>query len=769
MAETNKEVFYQVVSGDKILPVYDVDAHRRIAAATASVDELSGQFTAHLNDYAAYKISAHNEFVDTSSWATRTFQPVGDYVSASEFESYQQQVADALDTKVDKSTYNEFVTEARAWDNEFYSAGADISISGHVISVNSDFVRLPYLQENYYDAQTVDEKIANFGGFQKANPTGTDNHPDVSEPRTNIIYLVKVGTTQKDPYYEWIYSKPEGEQGEWECIGEMSVPLADYYTKQQADERFQPSGDYVSASDLENYYTKQEADIEHNTLKAEIEDEVDEAISGLFNTTIKAGTKITITTASGADPDDIEYTINADAPDLPTFTAENGLSADYDEITNKWTFGVKDYENAGFAKYSTSANTFATSAILHGYTEDLNLNNNKIKLVNDKIIIQPGLYHIDMQLTLATTGAENAYYETTIKSLATDCADLKIIDASFAHSETVDLSYDVKIANDDTPLETTIEGFQVGGSCTINNLNIHEILQMPSKVNGGGGNYLAGAGINIINDTVSVKVGDGLWVPASSNNLEVKLGKGLTFSSNGGINALTIDNQVEAVVKTVEKLADDLDTKLTVNMPFADITTRHNGNTYCAGYIHGSAACLAQLFSVPINNKLYVSADGAKKVSCISVISNQTFAGKVIFGLFEYVYDAGGGNGDTNWVGDTGPVNWNTDGRHEFPLIHMAEGAELKAENSYYAVICAPTGDLGNMWLAGTTTGYSETFNAHPRLTFGFGNAKYKDGTGIDFTTTAGTLQNIDKSYSEDGHANPRFFMQIRNKNVQQV
>jgi len=769
----NKEVFYQVVSGDKILPVYDVDAHNRIAAEGQALEGLSGEFKTFSGaisgkvsglsgEFKDFVTQTNQEFINTSSWANETFQPTGDYVSASDFSAFQQQVEDALDTKVDKSTYNDFVEEARAWDNEFYTAGADIEISGHEISVKSDFVRLPYLQANYYDKDTVDEKIANFGGFQKASPTGADNHPDVSEPRTNIIYLVKVGTSEKDPYYEWIYDAVNG----WECIGEMSVPLADYYTKIEADARFQPIGDYVSASDLNNYYTVPEV----NDIVSDLEDRVESAYGDLFNTTLKAGTKITITTAAGAKPDDIEYTINADAPDIPTLEGESGISAQYITAQNKWKVGLERFDDAGFAKFSTSANTFATSAKLIGYHQDLNLNENKISLVEDKIIMQPGLYHVDMQITLSTTGAENAYYETIIRSLAGSCSDTKIIDASFQHSETVDLSYDIKIANDDTPLETTIEGFQVGGTATVNNLNIHEILQMPSKINGGGGNYVAGDGINIINDTVSVKIGDGLWVPASSNNLEVKLGKGLTFSSDGGINALTIDNKVEDVVDTVEKLSEDLDTKVTVNMPVASITDVFHSE-YWQNIDQGQddeGLYIAQLFSVPINNKLYVSAADAEMITNIAIYSHQAFSNSdVIFGLLEFDFDGNGGTGDTNWVADTGPVSWNAAGRHEFPLIHMhPDRAELQANKMYYAVACVKKGSRNNLWLAGTT-GYSQAFNSDPRIAFGFGNCT--TGTGenaLRFDTSAGTIRNVSRSYNETCHSNPRFFMQIRNKKV---
>lgn len=750
MAE--KKVFHEVFKDGQTVPVWDDDAHTKIGELSSNKADASA-LTNHINDAVKHitsterntwngkqdklsneqlsaisSVSSHindNE-IHIQTGERAKWNKVDDKVDTTDFETYKTSAGTAIENAKTAAS-----AAATAWvDAQQYAKASDLDDYYKKIETSSK-TQLATEFENYYkttETSSKDQLATEFGKYYTTAQVDELIEPFITSAEADELYQPK-GT----------YVSPED--------------LLAYYTKQEADETFQPIGPYATSAYVDD-------EIEN------LADSVEETYGDLFNTTIKAGTKITITSASGAKPDDIEYTINADAPDLPTFTAESGISAQYNQSLNQWKFGLERYDDAGFARFNSDANTYAASAVLTGYHQQQNLNPNKITLTNDKIVLQPGLYHIDMQLTLTTDTPENNYYTTTVKALAGSCVDTKIIDASFSHSETLDLSYDISVLTEPATLDTSVEGFQVGGSFTVSNLNIHEILQVPASINGGGSNYVAGDGIRIANDTVSVKVGDGLWVPASSNNLEVKLGKGLTFSSDGGINALVIDDKVENVVATVSKLSEDLDTKVTVNMPFADITTRHQGTTYFDQYIQGSATCLAQLFSVPINNKLYVSADGADKATCISVISNQAYNGKVIFGLFEYVYDAGGGNGDTNWVGDTGPVNWDTDGRHEFPLIHMAEGAELKAENAYYAVMCAPTGDIGNLWLAGTSTGYSPTFNAHPRLTFGFGNAKYKDNTGIDFTTTAGTLQNIAKSYSEDGHNNPRFFMQIRNKSI---
>jgi len=75
-------------------------------------------------------------------------------------------------------------------------------------------------------------EIGKFQSFQTADPAGADNHPDVDSPKTNIIYLVAVsGTTGSDIYKEWIWSEPEGEEGEWECIGDTSLDLSGYAEK----------------------------------------------------------------------------------------------------------------------------------------------------------------------------------------------------------------------------------------------------------------------------------------------------------------------------------------------------------------------------------------------------------------------------------------------------------------------------------------------------------------------------------------------------------
>lgn len=72
--------------------------------------------------------------------------------------------------------------------------------------------------------------LADFGGFEViTNTAGADHHPDVQNPSTKIIYLVKDNTVVgSDKYNEWIWIHPEGSAGSWELIGDTSMDLTGY-------------------------------------------------------------------------------------------------------------------------------------------------------------------------------------------------------------------------------------------------------------------------------------------------------------------------------------------------------------------------------------------------------------------------------------------------------------------------------------------------------------------------------------------------------------
>lgn len=83
----------------------------------------------------------------------------------------------------------------------------------------------------------LQQAVASFGSYTTAYGTGEDNHPDVAEPNTKTIYLVKDDTiTSGDAYWEWICTDPA--TSAYELIGDTRVDLSDYYTMDEVDYNF---------------------------------------------------------------------------------------------------------------------------------------------------------------------------------------------------------------------------------------------------------------------------------------------------------------------------------------------------------------------------------------------------------------------------------------------------------------------------------------------------------------------------------------------------
>lgn len=287
---------------------------------------------------------------------------------------------------------------------------------------------------------------------------------------------------------------------------------------------------------------------------------------------------------------------------------------------------------------------------------------------------------------------------------------------------------------------------------------------------GGGTTYTAGDAIDLSNDEISVKYGNGLTINGS-NELEVKVGEGLTIDPVSGV--VMIDTEVGDVVQTVEKLKRDLDTQLTVNFDMPNIDNVYDfADPTVIGNLSNGAVMLCQAFTVPINHDIRVDDGITENPTLVGIYAKQAFTGKKIM-LALYVYDFD--TGYTDYVGDTGPVEV-TQGRNEFTLKHINPNiSELKSSCVYYASLYLPSNAHSNgLYLAGCPSYSNASYiNATPRFTVGVENITYNN-TEIDMTdATTGRLDYNDgngnyyigpwsDNYNERP-AIPRFFMQIRN------
>ena len=503
---------------------------------------------------------------------------------------------------------------------------------------------------------------------------------------------------------------------------DLTEVLDNYYTKDQtsaattisdeftntsawANDTFQTKGEYVSASDFDSLANK-------------VNDIVKD-VTGLYNVELSSTDNSIGITATTAADGTVKYDLTVDKVTLPDISGKNGVSAYFDEDESKYIVGLENYNDIGFAKYSTNPNTYTTSAVATGYQEDLNVNPTKITLTDDQILLKNGFYHIDAQINFIIGTADNNYYDVMVKSIPNAASITQMIDASYKHTETVDLSFDIRITNDDTPIEISVENYKTNETFAVTNLNIHEIVSMPSQIDSGVNNYQAGNGIAITNDTIEAKLGNGLEFN-ESKAIQVKLGVGLKFDEKQGVQAITIDNNVGEVVEEVNKLQEDLDTKITDNYPPAMITLTNLQVAYGTQYTPGNGGMLiGYLFTCPITHKIYSNTNN-DYLTKIGIYTKQ-WAGdnkKVILGIYEY--DPDYINPVTKQVGttralcDTGIIDLQQ-GYAEYDIKNLGNDTthEMTPGKFYYASIYLSylAGDTNGITLFGAP-GYNTQVNS---------------------------------------------------------
>ena len=719
-------------------------------ANSADLVELSGKvktLSGELNTASAFIEDQIDVLSGTIDNISAVFSADIDYLSG------------AIEEKLDTTAFEAWSADA---DVTPYSAGKGLALNGHEFYVSADYA----MSADVYNKDQVDEKIANFGGYTTANADAS-GYPVVAKPSTKFIYLVKMSNlpASSDNYKEWIYTSAE-QTTAWECIGETTLDLTPYLTKDEAAHTYQPSGYYVTSSineisAVDEYYglIKDGSD---NVKWAKIPDNDttytagknivisgnnnEISVSGLFNTTLSSQDESIGISAIPDASGNITYNLSVDKVELPGISGISGISAYYDG--DKYIVGLEDYNDIGFAKYSSSANVYTASAVVDGYTEDLNVNPTKITLDNDQILLKTGFYHVDVQTNFTIANPDNNYYNVFVKSIPNAASITQMIDGSYAHTETVDLSFDVRITNDDTPLEISVENYKTNETFAISNLNIHEIVSMPSQIEGGAGNYQAGPGISIGNDTIEAKLGNGLEIDAS-NAIQVKLGNGLKFDESQGVQAITIDSNVNDVVNTVNELKEDLATKITDNFPPAMITLADlqvASNTQYAP--NNGGMLIGYLFTCPITHKIYNGSNNDYQTK-IGIYTKQWGHGqddfqfnKVILGIYEYDpdYIDGGQVGKTEALCDTGIIELQQ-GYAEYNIKNLfpdKTAPEMKPGKFYYAAIYMSYGavDTNGLTLFGAPGYNTQVNNLKPGITITNVNcihaALYPNMTGYD-------------------------------------
>ena len=154
------------------------------------------------------------QFDLTSSWATRTFQPVGDYLSAS--EKYLS--ANALDSisaewnkvsaKLDKTAFETWSAQTENWDISAYSGKDGIQIKDHWIFVSADYALSADVDNRLHETSSwANDTFQVKGNYLSAN--ALDNYSG----KWNSVFNSVSSTSA-----EWnsVYETVDSYSGDWE-------------------------------------------------------------------------------------------------------------------------------------------------------------------------------------------------------------------------------------------------------------------------------------------------------------------------------------------------------------------------------------------------------------------------------------------------------------------------------------------------------------------------------------------------------------------------
>lgn len=128
-----------------------------------------------------------------------------------------------------------------AFAGEEYIAGDGIDITNNEISITGKYVtssdstladKMLVLHNNAW------MELPEMGGFATAN-SAAGGVPDVQNPSTKLIYLVKdSNVTGDDKYNEWIFTSADASTTAWEKIGDTTLDLSNYATTAWVDTNY---------------------------------------------------------------------------------------------------------------------------------------------------------------------------------------------------------------------------------------------------------------------------------------------------------------------------------------------------------------------------------------------------------------------------------------------------------------------------------------------------------------------------------------------------
>ena len=829
------KVFNQVIKDGVAVPVWDDKAHAEISAVSAGI-------SGHLNDNVKHISNA-----DREKWNAKVDpSALNDYTYFSSFSSHSanntvhvtEPDRNNWNAKVDPSAIADMATTAWVEGKGYLTAHQDLS----------EYATTAWVDKQHYLTAHQDlSEYATTAWVDEQNYLTA--HQDLSEYATSSWVTAQGYLTAHQSLAEYATSSWVTAQGYLTAHQDLS----DYATTAWVEGK----GYLTAHQSLENYYTKNETSGAEQIAGA-LNDKANESdleafeleyrsyisgISGAIASGAAASAWLEESAsqlATTADVNDLEQAFNeyvsgisADiasgvaasawleenagkiqnlsAGDYITInenvisvsgldtliSGNNGISAEWNTETSGWDIGLEK-ENLAYARYTANRVAAAEEAAdvtvgdlleAERYADKITRNED-----NNGLLLEAGLYHVDIRLTLNVTVPTPAY--NTVKlvcGFSPERTTEHELDCSYAHNESICLSFDAMVGANGTAA-IKIENLPKGVGYTLSNFNIHEIVNVAGILASSQTDTVAGDGLSKNGNELAVKLGGGLKFD-NDKNLTIAVGKGLKISQSELTTdlELVLDDVAEETVQEVQQISDDLDEKVTTTYAQANITETAD-MTSQASIDNGTGCLIGYLFSVPIKNTIYIQGDvdeegkPADKVTVVGLYCSQTLTTEtpVIIGLYEYdpsvkrvAADGKVTYGKTIAFCDTGPVTIEK-GYHEYPMKNFnTDEAEktLKSSNMYYAAIYISKGIAGGSNLKfASCQGYTDAFNdANPLLSVDQGNIEIDIRNGKNPNTSFNDFgfswrpdhNNPGQYITNDYHERPslhRPFMQFRNK-----
>jgi hypothetical protein len=335
------------------------------SSAANQISNINTKITTDESNFESYKSSAHDEIarIDSSIAAVNAAK-----VDKTTFTQYQTDVANnftAVNKRIDdvdaaKQNKGDYVS-ASDFNSYKSSAHNEIARVDEKIDTTSDNLRDNYYKTSEtYNRTEVDEKFANFGGFKFRDPDPTkDNEPklapgEVIDPKA--IYLTQpAGATQ---YLQWIWNT-EVTPNVWKCIGDTTMDLSDYAktvdvvasannnvqaVKDWADDKFETKQNFESV--IAGYYTKDDTDgllntkVDKTTFEAyqqTVSNAFDSVDRDFENTSAWANN----TFATKTDLNDVQTDLETEISNLST-----NIESDIADVSGKIINELNDVESA---------------------------------------------------------------------------------------------------------------------------------------------------------------------------------------------------------------------------------------------------------------------------------------------------------------------------------------------------------------------------------------------------------------------------------------